>query len=167
MDQSARERSGEIGGLRRSAITSTPDGEEIRYPTPLRWVCVRCANSCRDVQRHKRNILLTPGDAERISRLTKLSVEEFSAPSHAPAPYERKMKKVEGSCMFLQGSRCSIYRARPLICRFYPFSLHPSEYGGLQIKYDTACSGIGKGPIRNSRFFRDLVGLAQKKLTPR
>jgi hypothetical protein len=155
-----------MGHLRRSAIASIPDRGEIRYPVRLRWVCVRCANSCRDISRHRRNILLAPRDTERISKVTKLGAQEFSVPSHARAPYERQMKKIGGSCMFLEGSNCSIYRARPLICRFYPFSLHPSRDEGFEISYDRACTGIGKGPIRSSRFFQALVRLAQRELTP-
>ena len=164
LGQSARNRSGRLRRSTQTAVLFSSDGEEVRYPARLRWVCVRCANSCRDIPPRKRNILLTPSDVERITRATKLRAEEFSETSVSHRPYERKMKKLGGSCMFLQGSRCSIYQARPLICRFYPFCLHPSEDGGLEVRFDRACSGIGKGSIRSKMFFHKLVRLARREL---
>jgi Fe-S-cluster containining protein len=74
------------------------------------------------------------------------------------------MRKLGGRCIFLQESTCSIYRARPLICRFYPFSLNPVRNNKFEIGFDLGCSGMEKGPYRNERFFRDLVELANKEL---
>ena len=167
MRHSARNRSDRLGGSTQTAVLFSSDGEEVRYPAGLRWVCLRCADSCRDIPPRKRNILLTSSDVNRIARATKLRAEEFSETSLSHQPYERKMKKLRGSCMFLRNSRCSIYQARPLICRFYPFSLCPSEDGGLEVRFDSACSGIGKGSIRSRRFFHNLVRLAKRELSPR
>jgi Fe-S-cluster containining protein len=79
-------------------------------------------------------------------------------------PYERKMRKIGGRCMFLQGAGCSIYESRPLICRFYPFCLRRAEDGEFRIGFDSACSGIGKGPVRDEEFFRNLLKLAEREL---
>jgi Fe-S-cluster containining protein len=39
--------------------------------------------------------------------------------------YSLKTQKDEnGSCIFLQKSRCQIYEQRPLICRIYPYMIH-------------------------------------------
>jgi len=77
------------------------------------------------------------------------------------------MRKRKGRCFFLSGSRCSIYRVRPLICKFYPFSLNLREKRELRIEFDATCSGIGKGKIRNEKFFEGLVGLAKRELSSR
>jgi len=166
LGHSARNRSGRLRRSTQTAVLFNSDGEEVRYPARLRWTCVRCANSCRDISPRKRNILLTPSDVERVTRATNLRAEEFSETSVSHQPYERKMKKLGGSCIFLRGVRCSIYQARPLICRFYPFSLCPSEDGGLEVRFDSACSGMGRGPIRSKRFFHNLVRLAKRELSP-
>ena len=165
MGHSARNRSYRVRRSTQTAVLFSSEGEEVRYPARLRWVCVRCANSCRDIPSRERNILLTPNDVERITRATNLSAEEFSETSVSHQPYERKMKKLGGSCIFLRGARCSIYQARPLICRFYPFSLHPLEEAGLEVRFDSECSGMGKGPIRSKRFFHNLVRLAKTELS--
>ena len=139
-------------------------GEGIRYPGHIRWTCIRCGNSCRALPPRRRNILLTDGDIKRIVSANGRESEDFSVPSRARAPYRRRMRKLRGRCIFLEGSRCSIYKARPLICRFYPFSLDVSEERELEIGLDPSCQGVGKGKVRGERFFRDLADLARREL---
>ena len=139
--------------------------ERVNYPSKLRWTCIRCTNSCRDVPRRKRKILLTGRDVERIAMATRHDQEQFSYAVDGHSPYERRMRMVRGSCLFLEGCKCSIYRIRPLICRFYPFSLTPSMDGGFRIKFDPACSGIGRGLARDERFFSSLARLARRELS--
>ena len=142
----------------------TTEEGEVQYPADLRWICVRCTKSCRDLPGRTRNILLAQSDIKRITDSTKLAAKEFSVSSRGSFPYVRKMRKLGGRCVFLEDSRCSIYRARPLICRFYPFSLHPTSNNTFEIGFDLSCSGMEKGPYRDDRFFRDLVALANKEL---
>lgn len=33
------------------------------------------------------------------------------------------------ACVFLKDGRCSVYEARPYVCRIYPFSVRPGERG--------------------------------------
>jgi len=166
LGQSARSTCSGTRCSQQFSASFTSDEGEVRYPVHTRWTCVRCTNSCRDLPGRRRNILLASRDIERITNVTRLTAKEFSVPSRAPAPYERKMKKRKGRCIFLQGSRCSIYRSRPLICRFYPFCLRPSGAKALEVGFDLRCSGIGKGPKRGERFFRSLVWLARTELNP-
>jgi len=165
LDQSSGRRCSQLKRPQEASASYTSDEGEVRYPALVRWICVRCTNSCRDLPGRKRNILLTPSDVRRIIGATKLTAKEFSTSSRGPAPYDRKMKKSRGKCIFLQGSRCSIYGARPLICRFYPFSLRPTRDNTFEIGFDSSCSGIGKGPHRGERFFHSLIGLANRELS--
>jgi Fe-S-cluster containining protein len=146
-----------------SASFTSEEGE-VLYPAHLRWICVRCTNSCRDLPGRRRSILLAPNDIKRIAYVTKLAAKEFSVSSRGPIPYSRKMRKRRGRCIFLQESRCSIYGARPLICRFYPFSLRPAGHNAFEIGFDPSCSGMGKGPHRGARFFHNLLRLAKREL---
>ena len=146
-----------------SANFNSKDGR-VRYPARVRWVCVRCTDSCSDLPGRTRNVLLAPFDVKRITDATKLAAREFSVSTRAPAPYTRKIGKREGRCIFLRGSTCSIYRVRPLICRFYPFCIRPSGTASLEIGVDLNCSGIGTGPKRGEKFFRHLVELARTEL---
>jgi len=164
LDSPTRRRSSQLRPRQGASGSFTSDEGEVRYPAHLRWVCVRCAKSCGDLPERRRNILLAPSDLIRITDATKLTAREFSVSSRGPFPYVRKMRKLGGRCVFLQDSRCSIYGARPLICRFYPFSLRPAGDNVFEIGFDLGCSGMGKGPRRGERFFHSLIGLANREL---
>jgi Fe-S-cluster containining protein len=164
LDSPTRRTSTQLRPRQGASGSFTSDEGEVRYPAHLRWVCVRCAKSCGDLLGRRRNILLALGDLIRITDATKLTAREFSVSSRGPLPYVRKMRKLGGRCIFLQDSRCSIYGARPLICRFYPFSLRPAGDNAFDIGFDSSCSGIGKGPRRSERFFRSLIRLANREL---
>jgi Fe-S-cluster containining protein len=165
LDQSTRRRSSQPKRRQEASASFTSDKGEVRYPAHLRWICLRCTRSCRDLPGRRRNILLAPSDIRRITGAARLTAKEFSVPSRGRVPYERKMRKLRGRCMFLQGSRCSIYGVRPLICRFYPFFLRPARDGTFDIGFDPSCSGMGKGPHRGERFFHSLVGIANRELS--
>ena len=79
--------------------------------------CTACANCCkcsttevtdRDAARLARHFRTTP---ERIlAEYTVISIEQ-----------ERNLRqKGDGSCVFLEDNRCSVYDARPDICQRYP-----------------------------------------------
>jgi Fe-S-cluster containining protein len=164
MDRPARRKFGRLRLRQETWNVACREDAEVRYPAGLRWICIRCTNSCRDLPRRIRNILLAESDIKRITKATKLVPEEFSTSSGGSFPYVRRMRKIGGRCIFLRESRCSIYRARPLICRFYPFSLRAATNKTFEIGFDSSCSGMGRGPHRSARFFSGLVELASKEL---
>jgi Fe-S-cluster containining protein len=73
------------------------------------------------------------------------------------------MKKTEeGKCVFLENNCCTIYTARPLICRFYPFELTAHD-GKHTFLYTTECPGINKGFMLSKNYFRKLLRLAHAR----
>ena len=165
LDKSIRTGSNDPKWLRQSLSTFASDEGEVRYPADVRWVCVGCGNSCGDLPGRRRSVLLAPHDVERIADATELTPKEFSVVARRSAPYTRKMKKRNGKCIFFHSSRCSIYGARPLICRFYPFCIRPLGTTMFEIGVDLSCMGIGTGPRRDETFFRRLVELAKAELS--
>ncbi len=77
-----------------------------------------------------RHVLLLKADAERIAKHTKQAVEGFAREAEGKAPYVYEMLKnaETGKCVFHREDGCAVYEVRPMICRFYPFSL--SEENG-------------------------------------
>lgn len=64
------------------------------------------------------------------------------------------MKKRNGRCVFLDGKSCRIYEIRPLICRFYPFSVKRKN-GAYVFEVAKDCAGIGLGePVAKTHFER-------------
>jgi Fe-S-cluster containining protein len=72
------------------------------------------------------------------------------------------MVKMDGHCIFLLGNRCTIYDNRPLICRFYPFTM--SEVDDYLFDADRGCEGVGKGSIIDERYFKKLVYEARRTI---
>jgi len=128
-----------------------------KYPKHVSFTCERCALCCRDTERRARSILLLETEVKRISEETSLSIEEFAERIRGFEPYVYRMRKTEdGKCVFLKDNLCSIYRIRPLICRFYPFQLKNLGNDRYVFKYTEECPGIGKGKQLKPAFFDKL-----------
>lgn len=135
------------------------------YPKNVRFKCLRCALCCGDTGNRARTILLMKIEANRISRKTSRSIEEFAEKVEDFEPYVYKMKKTEnGKCLFLNGDLCTIYSMRPLICRFYPFELKSDRSNKYAFAYTEECSGIGKGSKLEKEFFENLFTKLKKQM---
>ena len=53
------------------------------------------------------------------------------------------LKKGRGSCVFLNGRRCSVYSQRPTYCRQFPYHFYVGER--IKIELDLSCRGIWTG----------------------
>jgi len=96
-------------------------------------------------------------DAERISNETLLDVHEFAIEVSGSEPYIYEMRKTgDGKCLFLKDNRCTIYRVRPLICRFYPFQLKNHGNNRYSFSHTNQCPGIGKGPQLKTPYYQKL-----------
>jgi Fe-S-cluster containining protein len=96
-------------------------------------------------------------EAERIAKETSKNIWDFAEKVEGAQPYVYLMRKTaEGKCVFLKEGLCSIYRIRPLICKFYPFQLENGKNGKFKFTYTNECPNIGKGPKLTRRFFERL-----------
>lgn len=127
------------------------------YPKHVRFRCERCALCCRDTEDKVRMILLLRNEADHISKKTSMSLDEFAEKIEGSEPYVYRMRKTrDGECIFLGDESCSIYKMRPLICRFYPFQLKNLRNNRHAFTFTDECPGIGKGPQLERRFFQRL-----------
>ena len=134
------------------------------YPVAVRFQCVKCGICCGDTKEKTRHILLLRTEAEQIAKATSQPISEFTVKIKDKAPYSYEMKKTKnGKCVFLENKRCTIYSARPLICRFYPFELKIADSGKYTFLYTSECSGINKGPMLSKNYFRKLFQLARAR----
>ncbi|MEM2902311.1 MAG: YkgJ family cysteine cluster protein [Candidatus Bathyarchaeia archaeon] len=137
---------------------------KVVYPTGVRWACVKCGACCMDQNGRERKIWMLKREAETISKLTGLEVDDFSDQVSGSNPYTRVMKKKDGACFFLRDLRCSVYSERPLTCRFYPFSLTKEDKVAVFKLTDEPCPGLGFGKPLRRGFFLNLLGVASKRL---
>lgn len=101
--------------------------------------CQLCGACCRQV---KDSIMLEPMDIYCLSRFLRDRGEPIEGPEDMLARYthpdmlaERlpifllNTEGPEDACVFLKDGRCSVYEARPRVCRLYPFTAFPGQRG--------------------------------------
>ena len=109
---------------------------------PKDWVpfrCRLCGNCCRNL----RGNLLMPEqiDAYRLARFLRERGEvEYMEDFYTRYTYPDILEGFfpvflintvdpDDSCVFLKDGRCSVYEARPRVCRLYPFTAFPGQRG--------------------------------------
>lgn len=96
---------------------------------------------------------------EYATHVPKDAVGEWGVPSFLLSDgrehYLVLKKRLDGFCVFvrLRNGRfvCSIYDARPITCRFYPYVYVPGDVIKFELAEGAAefCPGIGKGPVND------------------
>lgn len=120
-----------------------------------------CGNCCRDRPGRERRIFLTEADLGQIQK-SGVKTKFYRKSERATGPYEYEMVKKDGGCIFLSGNRCTIYWNRPLICRFYPFTMFEAD--GYVFDVDRDCGGLGLGEVVNKRCYSELIREAKKTI---
>lgn len=101
--------------------------------------CQLCGECCRRV---KDSIMLEPIDVFRLARYlqkqgepvlgTEDILEQYAHASWLEDKFPIFLLNTAGTldaCVFLKDGRCSVYEARPHVCRIYPFSAAPGRKG--------------------------------------
>jgi len=112
----------------------------------VRVTCLRCGRCC-----HGPNVSLTAFDVYRIADFLGVDWRELRGKyiraviaDVIPIPI---LQSVNGVCAFLVMSdkpTCTIYPARPMKCRLYPFLSYSPARSDL-ICLDECCGGVGVG----------------------
>jgi Fe-S-cluster containining protein len=141
------------------------------YPKNLAFTCNDCGICCGDTNQKTRHILLTQKDAQQVVIHAKQPIAVFAVEIHNQAPYIYEIKKQPetGKCVFHQNSQCTIYVARPLICRFYPFQLSTDETGTFVFTETDECPQIkpctSKSKKLSRKLFEQLLQQAHESLS--
>ena len=130
---------------------------KFEYPKNVGFICDQCGQCCGDAKDRIRHILLLRTDADRISNETLLDRREFAEEVAGFEPYIYQMRKTDNRrCFFVKKNLCTIYKIRPLICRFYPFQLKNLGHNRYSFSYTNTCTGIGREPQLKRGFFERL-----------
>jgi Fe-S-cluster containining protein len=113
------------------------------YAGGLEFACTRCGRCCGGEPGY---IWVTIQEVERAAAALGMDALDFC--SAYVVEYDRGFSLREldnGDCCMLSGGRCSIYAARPLQCRIWPF--WPSNLADETAWQRAArrCPGIGHG----------------------
>jgi len=79
--------------------------------------CTQCANCCRVA-----TVTLLERDVERLSKYLRITTREFIDQYTVEREEEGVILKREDTtgCVFLEGTTCTVYEARPATCENFP-----------------------------------------------
>ncbi|MEN6341968.1 MAG: YkgJ family cysteine cluster protein [Methanospirillum sp.] len=109
------------------------------------FACVACGDCCRGVGEDGSLVMVARDEARRVAAAANLSFAEAVVPFPGEVEVRGRTCRLgwalardeNGACRFHTGERCSVYEARPWICRTYPFMLDDDE---LVV---SECPGLG------------------------
>jgi len=117
------------------------------YAKGLRFECTGCGECCRARHGKPSWVYVTIGERRRLAKHLKLSTSAFTRRYCEKAHGFFHLRNPTSDCVFLDGSRCTVYAARPGQCRTYPFwreNMHRKVWN-LEVKRD--CEGVGRGRV--------------------
>jgi hypothetical protein len=108
--------------------------------------CIRCGDCCRGTEEDANLVMIFPDEIEDLAGATGQKAGDFIKPYPEKVPtsgggsitFEWCLKRTGDGCIFLDGTRCTVYGTRPWICRTYPFML-----SGERLSL-SPCRGIGR-----------------------
>lgn len=136
------------------------------YRRNFRFKCRRCATFCcklgspslaeKDVQRIKETGYVIDNLLERNTERESNSVLKTET---------RLRKRNDGSCIFLRFNdetkiyECSVYDARPVLCRVYPFDLERIDSNSFMLRFIPCCNGLNSvdGELVNEMFINNYL----------
>jgi len=86
----------------------------------LAFSCTACGKCCRG----KTNVFVNTFEIQSIADRLQLSTDEFQSKfteTRADGTVSLISNPLKTACVFLKGSKCSIYEDRPTKCRTYPY----------------------------------------------
>ncbi|MCQ6254016.1 YkgJ family cysteine cluster protein [Methanocaldococcus sp.] len=129
------------------------------YLGGIAFHCIKCGFCCDAPTVTKKDLGRIAGYLKiPLNEVIKRYVKFFNG-------YIGELKEIKGKCIFFDNKtrKCKIYKVRPLICRFRPYSIQLRD-GKLTLTYDIwflrHCKGlyIGEGDIEEKYFkYAELV----------
>lgn len=129
--------------------------KETWFEKGLRFKCTECGGCCTGPDGY---VFLGKGDIDALKDHFSLSFKDFVK------KYTRKVdeklalidQNAEGDCIFLKDNQCTVYAARPVQCRTFPWWLHNLETPEDWENAAKTCEGINhpEAPIIPSDVIR-------------
>ena len=136
------------------------------YAGGLRFSCMRCSTCCRFEAGY---VFLSVEDTERLKADLNLDNDEFLRiycrwiPSYKGLSRLSLKEKKNYDCIFWEEGGCTVYDARPLQCRAFPFwdSVLSSRVDWEMTS--KSCPGVNKGSLHSEETIRNWLLLSQEK----
>jgi Fe-S-cluster containining protein len=115
------------------------------YVEGLRFGCTRCGQCCTGAPGY---VWVTQQDIERMAAAKGMSAREFYV--EFVVDYGERMSLAERAnydCVLLEDGLCSVYAARPMQCRTFPFWADNLKSRRAWRRTGRECPGIDQGRL--------------------
>ena len=124
----------------------------------IKFKCQGSSNCC--VSRGSYGfVYLSKKDLIKIAKYLNVSINLFKKKycQYSDGYLHLKEININGNCQFLENKKCSIYTARPMQCRTWPFwkeNMNTKKWNNELINF---CPGIGKGRLISSSMIQKII----------
>jgi Fe-S-cluster containining protein len=134
--------------------------------TGLQFECKRCSACCRFQPGF---VFLSRSDLIRLLPAADMTWDEFKTRCLRSVKVGNFIRlslreKENHDCIFWENGGCTVYKARPLQCRSFPFWSHLLESEETWREYKENCPGIDCGTVHSPR---EITGWLQARLYDR
>ena len=117
------------------------------YAEGVRFACQPDCGKCCTRHGEYDYVYLEGDDVARLAAHFELSIPEFRK-RWTKKDDDHTILKMDGpDCPFLEGTRCSVYGARPTQCGTFPFWPETMKSAKAWNELGTFCPGVGKGDL--------------------
>ncbi len=116
------------------------------YAEGLRFTCVEGCIDCCITHGDHAYVYLEPDDVRRLADHLELNRREFLSRYTVREDEYVMLRMDEPECLFLGEDGCTVYEARPIQCRTFPFWEENLKSRVRWKQLARFCPGIGQGP---------------------
>lgn len=109
-----------------------------------RFECTGCGNCCKARGAYS-FVYVSLEERRKLAQHLKMGTQRFTAEFCEQTGGFWHLRDPSNNCLFLKGAQCTVYEARPMQCRTWPFWPENFKDGNWLPHVKQDCEGIGRG----------------------